>query len=352
MRPFTLLFSIALGVFLLPESLFAQHSLITIERNGQSFFFETINPVIIQSQAGDTIKFPGGPFIIPGGEWIIDKKLHVFGVGWRADSSIATGKTELIGNITLNNGADDSQLSGVSIAGHLYFGQTTALGNISGVVISRCMIQNKITLRSGTHNNLFYNNVVIGQPNSSNGCIVFNSAQANLFENNIFNRTLIGPIGAGTELRNNIFLVTTGQTISSSSYFSNVTFTRNIFLSSNNSPGTAIENSSFVENLVVGNWTSLGTNSSVGNIYNQAQSSIFVNQSGDNFNLGHNYHLKASSPGYAGGGQNQMGIYGGTYAWKENAHPVFPRIKAAQVGSSTDANGNLQVMFTVEAQNQ
>lgn len=322
----------------------AQSHRITIERGGSDLFFSTIDDVINNTQNGDTIKFPGGSFLIPGGTWTVDQELHIFGVGYRADSSIATSPTLLIGDIEIDPGAEFGEISGVYITRDLWV-------ETSDYTVTRCYINQKIRMNTSANDNQFYENVIIGNPSSLFGSVLPGSTTGNLFSNNIFVRKIWGVPGAGTIFSHNLFL-TPGHPVDASIPISNVTFDHNIFMSTQTAPDNVINNCFYVENMFVSDWTgNFGSNSNVNNIFNQTASSIFIDQTGDQFDLGHDYHLQTSSPGYMGGGMNQVGIYGGQRPFKDSGHPVMPRIIEAEVGNSTDSNGQLQIKFTIEAQN-
>jgi len=63
------------------------------------------------------------------------------------------------------------------------------------------------------------------------------------------------------------------------------------------------------------------------------------------------YHLKADSPGKnAGKDGTDIGIYGGSYPWKEGSLPFNPHYQKIQVAPKTDNQGNLNVNIMVKAQ--
>jgi hypothetical protein len=63
-----------------------------------------------------------------------------------------------------------------------------------------------------------------------------------------------------------------------------------------------------------------------------------------------NYHL--TNPGnYAGTDGKQVGIYGGSFPYKEGAVPSPPHVRSKTIASSTDGQGKLNVQITTSAQN-
>ena len=85
------------------------------------------------------------------------------------------------------------------------------------------------------------------------------------------------------------------------------------------------------------------------NYTNIPQANIFVNQTGTTFNYTHDYHLQAPTT-YLGTDGTQVGIYGGTFPYKEGAVPLNPHIQLKNIAPTTDANGDLQIQIQVKAQ--
>lgn len=67
------------------------------------------------------------------------------------------------------------------------------------------------------------------------------------------------------------------------------------------------------------------------------------------FNYAHNYHLKSPTT-YLGTDGTEVGIYGGTFPYKEGSVPRNPHIQLKNIASKTDDNGSLQIEIQVEAQ--
>jgi hypothetical protein len=286
------------------------------------------------AQSGDTLYLSGGTFTPPS---VFDKKLMIFGAGHYVDSTLATGKTFINGILALQDNADMFYIEGVEITSHLTFPTNTSINNVT---IKRCKINGTTSIvgdLSKPSNNLaLIGNVFIGPISLSNATNV-------LIANNIiqggFNPT------NGNDLNNNIFLNT------NTSYFlygDNNRLNNNIFL---NLWITAGVGNVFNNNLFVSTTPTYGSSPTILNSYTGiAQTAIFVNQTGNAFNYEHNYHLQNPTT-YLGTDGTQVGIYGGTFPYKEGAVPTNPHIQVKNIAPKTDANGNLQIQIQVGAQN-
>jgi hypothetical protein len=129
----------------------------------------------------------------------------------------------------------------------------------------------------------------------------------------------------------------------------------NIFINYNSSCYWASYSSGsfFNNNLFVEDWIIPDNCFGSGNIVNQPQSSIFINQSGNNFSYAHDYHLQPTCPGKnAGTDGTDIGIYGGSHPWKEGSIPFNPHIQYKTISGSTDENGNLNVNIKVSGQDR
>jgi hypothetical protein len=290
---------------------------------------------------GDTIYLPGGGFTAPAN---IDKKLLVFGAGHYPDSTQATGKTFIIGNITLSDNADGFRLEGADINGGIVFDNNEAVDN---VIIKYCKISNDLNVQGSLTNpssNLTIINCVFSGSyfylSNAQNAGVFNSviqgrvlnSYGNLFENNILMYTYTGYAyyytfsGDNNTCNNNIFLN------ASSRYFSGVSnqINNNIFVTTPNLGTTPIES---------------------GNYYPVPQNTIFINQTGNAFSYDHNYHLQSPAT-YLGIDNTEVGLYGGTHGYKEGAVPSNPHIQIQNIATTTDADGILNVQIKAAAQDQ
>ncbi|MDD4672151.1 MAG: hypothetical protein PHI03_04390 [Bacteroidales bacterium] len=283
----------------------------------------------------DTLYLSGHTFAPPSA---FDKQLTVIGAGHYVDSTLATGKTFISGSVILSENADGFYLEGVEITGGLYF---TSNASVNNVVIKRCKVNSTVTisgdLSNPTTNLSLVGNVFIGRIDIDNATNVLLSN--NIIANRLFNSN-------SNQISNNIFLYS-----SYSSYCiyggNNNYINNNVFLTGYINDGNG---NTFRNNVIVSSTPGYGaTPTASGNYIGIAQADIFVNQTGTAFNYAHDYHLQNPET-YLGIDGTQVGIYGGTFPYKEGAVPLNPHIQLKNIAPTTDANGNLQIEFQVEAQ--
>ncbi len=285
------------------------------------------------AQSGDTLYLSGSTFTPPPA---FDKQLTIFGAGHYLDSTLATGKSFISGSLILSENADNFYLEGVEITGNLTFSTNNSVNNVT---IKRCKINGTTTIGgnlSNPSNNLaLIGNVFISPINLSNATNV-------MIANSII-QTGLNP-SYGTLFSNNIFLNT-----ATSYYFygDNNILNNNIFLNHWISGGTGnVYNNNLFESATP---TYGATPTIIGSYTGIAQSAIYVNQTGSAFNYAHDYHLQAPTT-YIGTDGSQVGIYGGTFPYKEGAVPLNPHIQIKNIAPTTDVNGDLQIQIQVEAQ--
>jgi hypothetical protein len=300
--------------------------------NGNSALISAYNA----AAAGDTIYLSGGSFNQPG---TIDKKLLIFGAGHYPDSTNVTGRTVIQGTTTLGANADGFHLEGVEINGDLTFASNNAIDN---VIVKYCKLNNVIINGTTNHsNNLsfirdvinslnLYNATNVLVSNSIIGCI--SNSYGNIISNNVYysyvyvdyyNRYLLG--GDNNIISNNIF-VTAGYGVNGNGN----RFYYNLFVDSNPNYGTSPTVS--------------------GNYVNVPKDSIFVNQIGSTFVYTNNYHLKKPAT-YVGTDNTQVGIYGGSFPYKDGGIPSNPHFQFQNIAPTTN-NGFLKVQIKAAAQNE
>jgi hypothetical protein len=103
-------------------------------------------------------------------------------------------------------------------------------------------------------------------------------------------------------------------------------------------------------NNVFNHTPSTGTNT-FNNNYNNITplDSIFVNQSGNQFDFAQDYHLIPGN-NLIGNDGTPVGIYGGLYPFKDGMLPRNPHIRMKAVDAQTQPNGDLNIQFEVGAQ--
>lgn len=292
------------------------------------------------AQNGDTLYLSGGGFTPPAN---FDKRLMIFGAGHYVDSTLATGKTFINGNVTLNENADLFYLEGVEITGIFTI---TTNHSVNNVTIKRCKINGTFNALGGlsnpTSNLSLIGNVLMNTVNIQNATNV-------MIANNIFNVSLINT--NGNQISNNIFLSHSEPWNVYAFSGNNNIVNNNISLITTNHGFASGSSNVFNNNLFVSSAPHYSTTpTTIGNYTGIAQTAIFVSQTGSSFNYSHNYRLQSPAT-YLGTDGTQVGIYGGTFPYKEGAVPLNPHIQLKNIAPTTDANGNLQIQIKVEAQN-
>ncbi len=293
------------------------------------------------AQSGDTLYISGGSYTPPA---VFDKQLTVFGAGHFVDSTQATGKTFINGNIVLSENSDLFYMEGVEITGKFDISTNHMVNN---VVVKRCKINGAFNalgdLSNPSSNLSLIGNVLMSRLNLEN-------IQNALLSNNIISNTFQN--SNGNLIINNIVMgYIWGSSMDYLFYGNNNTLNNNIFLWEGYNANVNGSGNVFNNNLYVEPAPNYGTASvSLDNYTGVLQSAIFMNQSGAAFNYSHDYHLQAPST-YLGTDNTQVGIYGGTFPYKEGAVPLNPHIQIKNIAPTTNSNGDLQIQIQVEAQN-
>lgn len=293
------------------------------------------------AQSGDTLYLSGHTFTPPSA---FDKQLTIFGAGHYVDSTLATGKTFINGSVTLSENADLFHIEGVEITGNFAISTNHSVNN---AVVKRCKINGTFNalgdLSNPTSNLSLIGNVILNRLNLEN-------IQNSLLSNNIISNTFQG--SNGNLINNNIIMgFIWGSSMDYLFFGSNNTLNNNIILwegyfANVNGSGNIFNNNLYVEPAPDYGATATST----GNYTGILQSAIFVNQTGTAFNYTHDYHLQNPTT-YIGTDGSQVGIYGGTFPYKEGAVPLNPHIQLKNITPTTDSNGNLQIQIQVGAQN-
>lgn len=293
------------------------------------------------AQSGDTLYLSGGSYIPPAA---FDKQLTIFGAGHYVDSTLATTKTFINGNVTLSENADLFYIEGVEITGSFNISTNHSVNN---AIIKRCKITGTFNslgdLSNPTSNLSLIGNVLVSR-------LTLDNIQNSLLSNNIISNTFQG--SNGNLLSNNIIMgFIWGSSMDYLFFGNNNTLNNNIILWEGYNANVNGSGNVFNNNLYVEPSPDYGaTATSSGNYTGILQADIFVNQTGTVFNYAHNYHIQASTT-YIGTDGSQVGIYGGTFPYKEGAVPLNPHIQVKNIATTTDANGDLQIQIQVAAQN-
>ena len=318
-------------------------NLIAVQHSGSiPAFYTSLDDAVTNAQNGDTIYLPGGAFTFSSG--IINKELHIIGVGHNPDSTFATGMTKInvLNNIYLVSGANNSSFDGLYINnGNIYAGTNSSDEDVDNITIIRCHITGNILLSALSTNWVVSNNIIdrdiYGMYHSNNSIY----AQSNYISNNIIEACYY--FGPNNQFKNNFFFAYYFPL----SQFKSCVIENNLFqYSSLNVQSCTLNNNIFMGNYILPS-DCIGSN----NIINQTQSSIFVNYSGNGFSYTDDYHLKSTCAGKnAGTDGTDIGIYGGAFPWKEGSVPHNPHIINKTIGGTTNSNGALPVNIKVSAQ--
>jgi hypothetical protein len=329
-------------VFFVSGGLKAQN-LIAVQNGGNPAFYLALDSAIIHAQNGDTIYLSGGPFQI---SVPLAKRLILVGAGCDQDSSSATSRTYLVGDITFGSGSNYSILTGVEVTGSVYSAQF-----VENVEIRRCHI-NGLRLYSSCNGWIFSGNIMDGfigsydDPGAGN-CLFTN----NLIQGQMGALYTYIPGFTNCVFRNNLFFANANGFSYNSSYSPLV------------AQSSVIENNIFTGILIyaIPNLLKVGLSTLRNNIFIHDWScpagclctnNISPNDLNDLFIEG-SYHLQSSSPGINGGTDGtDIGIYGGLFPWKEGQIPFNPHIQKKTISGTTDPNGNLNVNIKVAAQDR
>jgi len=312
------------------------HTLTGVQQfNGSDGLTDAYNASI----SGDTIYLSGGGFTSPT---TINKSLLIYGAGHYPDSTVATAKTFLNGNISLAVDADGFHLEGVEINGSILFENNQSVDN---VILKYCKISNDLNVQgnlSVPSNNLTIINCVF----NGNSFYLSNAQNAGIFNSIIEGRILNS---YGNLFENNILMFTyTGATGYYTISGNNNICNNNIMLNASNRYFYGVSNQTNYNLFVI--TPNLGTTPiALGNYYPVPLSSIFVNQSGYTFDYTNDYHLQDPAT-WIGLDNSEVGIYGGTFGYKEGAVPSNPHIQMQNIAPVTTSGGLLNIQVNAAAQ--
>ncbi len=338
-------FAVLICTLLITKNILAQNPVATLEHNGTTQVFYGSNALVDAYQVsvnGDEILLSTGFFSPPV---LIEKGIKIIGAGHFPDSANVARRTTISGNINISgNGADSLHLEGLFVNSSINFYDLPT----NNVTVLRCGLSGINFNSSSIANGKNYCSII--------ECYVGSVSFSNYGENLLIRHCVIldrisdildKAIIEGNILLNESDLFWQYYTLIN---ISGAIIRNNIFLDQhevglhNNST-----NNSYNNNLFVFDTISFANNTCYGNYYNGVQSDLFVNQNGDQIDYTNDYHLK--NPGlYLGTDGTQIGIYGGTVPFKEKGLPSNPQVITKSVASETDAGGNLNINFTVKAQ--
>jgi hypothetical protein len=349
MKRLTLLFTLAIAVFNFSAK---AQNVIAVEHSGVSAFYQSLDTAMIHAVSGDMVYLPATSYNV--GNFHINKGVHLVGAGCNPDSSSATGITLFNGTVYITTGADNGSMEGIYINGDLNFGSSPSDQVINMYSVNRCAFNALYLSYNGSSTsastNLNINESII------KGIILCGNTQ-----NTVISKCIIegymAYISGATTLTNNVFLKNPCGGEYMFSLTSAAIVQNNIFilaLCNYFEPYqflTTGSGNTFNHNLfIVPNPIPLG-NVSDGNIYSVQRDSIFMNQTGNTYNVLHNYHLKNTCAGKnAGTDGTDIGLYGTASPKKDGEIPFNPHVQTKVIPASTNSQGNLDVIIKVKAQ--
>ncbi|PKL85629.1 MAG: hypothetical protein CVV22_06915 [Ignavibacteriae bacterium HGW-Ignavibacteriae-1] len=301
---------------------------------------------------GSDVYLPGYDF--SGTTITIRKKLNIYGTGFYSSATNETGKT-ILGTLTYNTGSDSTLLEGVYIDNVLRISYT-ATHKVSNLMFRKCNIRGLNLANGDTSKFHTFKDCILYNPTISSkavGIKVYNS--------------IIDP-NPGATIYGLIFESYNTSYINCILHYPDVNGSKGLFWASN-SAFNLFENciflntyelkslglnNGFVNCLSVYNQTDWGVdNYNVDCLINQNKDSIFVDTLDIySFSEDFDYHLNNNCLGkdYGTDGTD-LGIYGGTYPYKELGIPIIPYIKNYNSANKT-VNGTLEVNVEVESQTE
>ena len=314
------------------QNLIARHT------GGTVIFYTTPLAAVSVAINGDTIYIPAGTY--PG--FSINASIVLYGVGYDADSTSATGKSFI--SSVINVYASNCRLEGM----HLNGGLTLHSGVINST-IARCFISSTFSLIAGSSATTAYNNILY--------VINGNNSQNNFFSNNIM---FYYTSGLDYSIFKNNTLCYEGTQPTSGFDFSEIS--NNIFLNDSYSDGgnynNQINNNLFC-NITAGDPPCDGfpfTNSNLcdDNIMGVDEFSIFIEYTEGllqaNYNQ-NNLHADAGSVIISAGSDGtDLGIYGGAFPWNDGGLPQNPHTFFKSIPSVSDNDGTLDIEININAQ--
>ncbi|NVN97080.1 hypothetical protein HXX01_02495 [Candidatus Nomurabacteria bacterium] len=344
MKKIGFLFSVVISL-----TIFESYSqtLIAVQNGGTTSFYQQVDDAILNSQDGDTIYIPGGTWSLSR---LINKRLHIVGVGYHPDSTNATFPTKLMGHLFLAAGSSEGSCTGLFLDGAIY----DDYDPVELYKIERCYISGGVQVNQQNSQFTFIENYISGNIYCGSG----SASHFSFFNSVIAAFTLNSRPFTNSVFRNNIFLSASSCDWGNCHYVIACSFSlfeNNIFYNTwqYNALLAAVSNSIFKNNLFVDNNPFPNGSLNVGsnNLISQAQNCIIVNYTGIHYSS--DYHLQPTCPGKnAGTDGTDIGIYGGVYPWKDGGVPFNPHIQHIVTSPQTDSSGNLNVDIKVAAQDR
>lgn len=314
-------------------------TLIAVQNGGNPGFYTSLDSAVHYAQAGDSVFIPGGYFVVGNPGLLIDKTLHLIGVGVNPDSLTATGITQLSNSIILISGADHGSITGLFTQA-IVIGTDSTNQTVNNLKIESCTFTSGIFIRQyGSLPNASTGFLIQGNRTGGGGGIAGSNSTSHIITNNQVG--YLSDLTGGCQINNNIITRDKSSVHTGNAPLVNVTystFDNNIFLTGQFYFSGVQTGCIYRNNVCKG--PSLGINS----ISGQSLAATFENWPNGR-------RLKATSPGKNHGiDGTDVGLYGGLFPWKPGNIPFHPHIQARAISPTTDNGGQLNVNIKVQAQ--
>jgi hypothetical protein len=344
-------FILSIFIVISTVNLFSYKAIIVQNSSGAKMYQVTeLQKALDSAVAGSDVYLPGYDW--SSSSFTVKKKLNIYGTGFYSSATSKTGKT-ILGTVTFNTGSDSALLEGVYIDNDLRISHT-ASHKVSNLMIRRCNIRG-LQIANGDSSKFhtfkdcifhnpriqsravgikIYNSIIDPYPNSTLYGIIFES----------YNTSYINCVLHYSNVNSSKGLFWVDN--SAFNLFENCIFLNTYKLS------TMGKNNGFIRCMSTFNQTDWGVDNYNENcLVNQKKDSVFVDSLNIfSFTEDYDYHLNPNSLGknYGTDGKD-LGIYGGTYPYKDLGIPIIPYIKNYNAASKT-VDGKLEVTIEVESQ--
>ena len=351
-------------VFALPIIAGAQNTWIADNRPGApsgDFVATTLQAAIDSASNGDIIH------VIPSntnyGSVTITKELTIYGIGFNPDKD--GPQRANCTNIFLNQGANNTRISGLNVTSILYFNNSSGSYSLSNISIENAEISRIFDSSGSTRfvSNVIIRNCIIGRSEFTNTDIIdFNLTNASsiILTNNVINGSrststnVAGSISiSGAIIKNNLFLGDGGSNRYAFENVTNSTISNNIFYGRSPEGRTTLSQNIFNSNLSFGTVNDslpaagTGSGNTGDGLNQQGVDPLCVNVPiADQWLYTFDPTLTASSPAAGTGSDGtDIGITGSTIPFSTTGTPL-PFIKVLNTSEVIKQGDDLQINVT------
>lgn len=320
-----------LVVFMHLSAFSQQAPIARVSSNGATSLHTDLNQAISTSTNDDILYLPGGTFQLIAH---INKKITIIGVGHYGDSTLATGTTQINGDVVYSAGGSNSVLDGIYLTGSII-----VIDSISGLKVFRSNVEAvrvATTIAVSALDGLYIKDCVI-----RNTAYCDNNTDA--LSNSVISNSFLGGnvyLGRGAIVSNSIFLSFDGGDYG----FENNSFRDCIFLHPN-----GIAPIGYTRSFIKCSFSHPNNNNPVhlSCYYDWTAELLFGHSYVGTFNYAADYYKLIPS---LAGSNGQIGVFGGVQPYKEGAIPPTPHIRSKNVDATTGPNGTLKIRFNVSVQ--